>query len=969
MKRKLKAVLFVLVLIALSTVAFVGCSFGGGGGSKGVTTNRCYILRSGDFDGFLSNMLSSEEDGEKKKDKDKYEVPAVEEMTIGDVYYVVCYTKASTKDGSNLEFAKGELILRTGDSEILISDAIEVLDYGDAYSNGAGVGVVSDDEDGSMLTYKVSPYANGSEAQFVVFLEIKVKAEVNLSAEYSVNGTIKKNTYGVASRSTAKANAYYPNKINLSELNISYLSADAYGEGRYDTSSLVSSVDMKVGKEYFMVITAKVKSLLEKSDNEMLTLDVNVSPLSVVDGTLEEAGSGQFSETKTDTEKNISVSFKIPDPSEDYKEITFIIKITPVSLGSPSVKIGFSATEISILGNQNKTEKTLLINGVEKTSEGFEYTPSSDKSYYIVKGLGEAKGSIFLIPATYNEKPVKEIADRAFNGLKNIKSIEISEGIERIGSGAFQNCTSLLTVKFPSTAALGSNVLSGCTSVTTLTANLGGGQLRSLFGSSVPTALKTVTLVGDTTLVANAFTGGSKIESISLPSTLTSVGSSAFSDCSSLTSLTLDSQNQSLFVQCGILYEKTSNKVLGHVSKFTGEMTYPAGVTSVPGGDMSGVTSIKLPDSVISFSSSVTGLAPKTAEGPQFLFGYVNKANLTHAVMTSGTTAPSFSGSTTLVSVSLPSTVSMLTQSAFKGCTSLKTVTLPSSLTAIPNGAFNGCTSLTSVNIPSEVKSIGEQAFRGCEALTSISIPSGVTVIGSSAFENCKKLTSVALPDIGVSIPESLFSGCTSLTSVSFSGTVSYIHGSVFYGCASLASFTVPDTVKNIGERAFCRSGLKTIYIPSGVSFIGSFAFAECESLTAITVDEANTSYFSECGILYDSNKPTKIMQVPKGISGKVTLSKTITGINTADFNGCTKITELIIPNNVGCVAPGAFTSCTNLNSIKWLYLIGERDGSSTYNSSKRQMQSVSWDNSYELATLMKRTYSDRYFGSPDYLK
>ncbi len=965
MKTKLKAAIVVLTLVALGAVALVGCSFGGGS-SKGSTSNQCYIIKSDDFYDFQTNMLSTdEEDGKKKKDGEEYEVPDVSEMTIGETYYVVCFTKASTSDDSNLEFKGGEIILRTEDSEINIFDAVEVKDTGDFSSGGSGAGVVLEEEDGSMATYKVTPYADSSEAKFAVYLEIEVKTEFNLSAEYYAGATVKKNTYGVASRAHANASAYYPKKINLSDLSISYLTSDAYGDGRYDTANLVSSLDMKVGREYFMVITAKVKSLLTESNNETINLNVNVSPLSVVDGTLEEAGSGQFNETKTDTEKNISVSFKIPEPEEGDKAISFIIKLTPVSLGSPNVKISFSATEISILGNQNKTEKTLLINGEEKTSEGFEYTLSSDKSYYILTDLGAAKGSIFLIPATYDGKPVKEIADRAFSGLKNIKSIEISEGIERIGSYAFQNCTGLLTVQFPSTAALGSYVLSGCTAVTTLTANLGGGQLKALFGSSntsVPTALKSVTLVGDTTLCGNAFAGGSKIESISLPATLTSVNTSAFSGCSSLTALTLDSKNQSLFIQSGILYEKTTVKVLGHVSKFTGEMTYPAGVTSVPGGDMSGVTSIILPDTVVSFSSSVTGLAPKIAEGPQFLFGYVNKTNLTRAVMTSGTTAPSLSGAAKLVTVSLPNTVTAISQNAFSGCAALKNVTLPSGITAIPYGAFSGCAALTSVNVPCGVTSIGAQAFKGCESLTAISIPSGVTSIGANAFEGCKKLTSVSLPDIGHTLPDSIFMNCEALTSVTFAGYIQYFGNNVFYGCKSLTSFTIPDTVLNIGNSAFYKSGLRSINLPASVNYIGSYAFAECGSLTAFTVDEMNNDFSASGGILYNADG-TKIVQVPVGISGKVTLANTLKTIYANDFKNCTKITELVIPGSVGCVEPRAFTSCTALTSIKKLNSYGgTTDGCMTYNSAKSRMGQVSWDDSYELATLMKKTYPDRYF-------
>lgn len=963
MIKRLKAVLAISVLVALAAIALIGCSFGGGS-SKGSTSNRCYIIKSDDFYDFQTNMLSTEDEKD-KKDKSEYTVPAVDEMTIGETYYIVGYTKASTSDGSALEFKGGEFRLRSEDSEILISDVLEVNDYGSV----GGAGVHLGEDSGSMVTYNVEPYSSSSEAQFIVFLEVVAKAEFRLSAEYYVGATVKENTYGAASKDTAAAIAYYPKKINLSDLSISYLTSEAYGDGRYDTASLTDSVEMKVGREYFMVITAKIRSLLTESNNETLTLNVNVSPLSVVDGTLEEAGSGQFDESKTDTDRNISVRFKIPEPDEGEKPITFIVKLTPVSLGSPSVKVKFSATEISILGNQNKTEKTLLINGEEKTSEGFEYTLSADKSYYILTDLGVAKGSIFLIPDTYDGKPVKEIADRAFKDLKNIKSIEISEGIERIGSYAFQNCTSLLTVKFPSTASLGSYVLSGCNAVTTLTANLGGGQLKALFGSSntsVPTALKSVTLVGDTILAANAFAGGSKIESVSLPATLTTVSTSALSGCTSLTSLTLDSQNQSLFVQCGILYEKTSLTVLGHVSKFTGEMTYPAGVTTVPGGDMTGVTSIILPDSVVSFSSSVTGLAPKIAEGPQMLFGYVNKANLTRAVMTSGTAAPSFSGAEKLVTVSLPSTVTSIAQNAFNGCAALKNVTLPSGIKAIPYGAFSGCKALTSVNIPSGVTSIGGSAFKGCESLTTISIPSGVTSIGSSAFESCKKLKTVTLPSIGHTLPSSLFAYCEALTSVNIPAGVQYIESSAFSNCKSLTAITLSEEILSIETNAFYKSGLKTVNLSANVNYIGSYAFSECGSLTAFTVDGANTAFSASGGILYNANG-TKIVQVPSAISGKVTLSNTLTVIYARDFSGCTKITELVIPGSVGCVEPGAFTSCTNLNSIKKLNNYGSTtDRCMTYNSSKRQMGYVSWDDSGELATLMKRTYPDRYFfGTP----
>ena len=87
----------------------------------------------------------------------------------------------------------------------------------------------------------------------------------------------------------------------------------------------------------------------------------------------------------------------------------------------------------------------------------------------------------------------------------------------------------------------------------------------------------------------------------------------------------------------------------------------------------------------------------------------------------------------TLTSVTIPSLVS-LGQYAFYG-TKVATVTsLGSTITSIPSGCFKGCTMLSSVNIPNTVTSIEYEAFMECSSLTSITIPSGVTYIGNRAF-------------------------------------------------------------------------------------------------------------------------------------------------------------------------------------------------------------------------------------------
>ena len=80
-------------------------------------------------------------------------------------------------------------------------------------------------------------------------------------------------------------------------------------------------------------------------------------------------------------------------------------------------------------------------------------------------------------------------------------------------------------------------------------------------------------------------------------------------------------------------------------------------------------------------------------------------------------------------------------------------------------------TSITSCSINTNTKVIYGFAFEGCIGLTSITIPDSVTSIGDSAFEDCSSLTSITIPDSVTSIGNYAFNGCSSLTDITFNGT------------------------------------------------------------------------------------------------------------------------------------------------------------------------------------------------------
>jgi len=174
-------------------------------------------------------------------------------------------------------------------------------------------------------------------------------------------------------------------------------------------------------------------------------------------------------------------------------------------------------------------------------------------------------------------------------------------------------------------------------------------------------------------------------------------------------------------------------------------------------------------------------------------------------------------------------------------------------VTSIDRQAFYRHTSLTSVIIPNSVTSIGGIAFSNCTNLTSIVIPNSVTIIGDSAFYRCTSLTSIEIPNSVTSIGDSVFNYCTSLESItvdenntaykSIGGNLYTKDGKTLIQYAlgkKDTSFVIPDGVTSIGNYAFyyCDS-ITSVTIPNSVTSIGAYAFAGCTSLTIYCEAEA----------------------------------------------------------------------------------------------------------------------------------
>ena len=159
------------------------------------------------------------------------------------------------------------------------------------------------------------------------------------------------------------------------------------------------------------------------------------------------------------------------------------------------------------------------------------------------------------------------------------------------------------------------------------------------------------------TSLGNSFYGCSSLTSITIPSSVTSLGRLCFSGCSSLTSINIPSSVTSLGRSC-----------FGGCSSLT-SITIPSSVISLGEycfDSCSGLTSVSIPSSVTSLGECC------------------------------------FYGCSSLTSVTIPSSVTSLGKLCFSACTGLTSITIPSSVTSLGSSCFALCRKLETVYFKGE---------------------------------------------------------------------------------------------------------------------------------------------------------------------------------------------------------------------------------------------------------------------------
>ena len=185
-----------------------------------------------------------------------------------------------------------------------------------------------------------------------------------------------------------------------------------------------------------------------------------------------------------------------------------------------------------------------------------------------------------------------------------------------------------------------------------------------------------------------------------------------------------------------------------------------------------------------------------------------------------------FYGYSSLKSISFPSSIRSIGESAFFECNGLKKVYVSS---------IEDWCKIKFENTFSNPINYGSKIYIDGELATDITIPKGITKICDYAFVNCETITNVVIPNSVISIGDSAFNCCSNLKNISIPNSVVNIGKGAFSSCFNLEKVEIPDGIKIIKDYTFtsCEK-LNTIIIPQSVKKIGYLAFDSDRNLSNV---------------------------------------------------------------------------------------------------------------------------------------
>ncbi len=556
-------------------------------------------------------------------------------------------------------------------------------------------------------------------------------------------------------------------------------------------------------------------------------------------------------------------SISIPDSVTDIDRFAFYTctALTSVTIGKSVTSIGYGAF-------YNCDSLVSFDVSGDNTTYCSEDGVLFNKDMTTLIQCPMCKTGNYVVPDT-----VTTIELSAFRNCTMLTSLTIPGSVTSIGEGAFHNCNGLTELTVPANldcvAYTAAPVFNGCVNIQKVTFT--GSDNWYSYGSfyahtpwQLSRSVLTSVIISEGVLSVDgsAFAGCTALSSVVIPDSVVTLGEGAFNGCTGLTELTVPanldcvvSTKNSVFEGCVNVQEIT----------FTGSGTWCS----------YGMSYLHTPWQLS--RSALTSVI------------------ISDGVLTIGDLA--FAGCTTLSSVTIPGSVISFGESSFRNCVGLTELTVPANLNCVgsnENPVFEGCVNITKMNFTGtgewyaydisvtgysgsrhtndvqllSVTSGSERCYYGFTPwqlsrsnLSSVIIAEGVETIGDSAFKDCSKLTFVVVPDSVTTLGNQVFSGCTSLSTMIIDGDNS--NYSISHGVLFNADKTT--LIEYLSGNTY-----RTYVIPFTVKNIGDYAFAECTSLTSLTIPSSvtfiGTSAFN--GDFYDDDGVTKLAPIASNLAG-----------------------------------------------------------------------------------------------------
>lgn len=505
-----------------------------------------------------------------------------------------------------------------------------------------------------------------------------------------------------------------------------------------------------------------------------------------------------------------------------------------------------------------------------------------------------------LVEITLPES-VRKIGYSAFWACGSLKTVKMGENITSIPSWCFRSCSDLQSITIPeSVTSIEDGAFMFCNKLSDI--QIAGNNFVAVDGAiytadrttlvAYPTASGSVGIPETVkTIRAGAF-AGSKIKSITLPTSVIEIGGEVFKECIALESI--------------VIPEGVTN-ILDSTFGFCRSLksiTIPATVTSIAGWAFNGCEALE----TVNYAGTAE-LWSKISKGDNneclskatIIYGDITEVpdipvtDIPVEASAAADTIASLSGRK-LVKVTGDfdsDTISYIGDALKENYNAqiLLDLSTVNGLTEIPQDCFRNSNSLVEITLPDSVKKIGSQAFSWCSSLQSVNNLGNITTIESWCFGVCGNLQSITIPASVTSIGQSAFSYCNNLRDIvideenenfTVKNRAIYTKDEATLVAYPSASETVeiPGGVTTIGAGAFAGSLIEGIKLPDSLTEIGNAAFHECTSLVSITIPES------------------------------------VTKISQEAFNCCSGLTSIVIPGNVTTIEHGVFHECSNLSSV-----------------------------------------------------